>query len=254
MMTNAGSWKRAAVVCLGAGMLMPLAPLAMAAESGVTVYGVISSALRTTSNIDGKGGNKTEVVASGIGGSRLGISGTEDLDGGNKAIFQLESGFGTDTGKAEYDILFGRQAYVGLSGAWGSLTFGRQYNAVNTVGWSFNPLDQSWGNYWSDPYYTGGDIFMQGYRINNSVIYKRTVGPVSLQWPKTSGSGRRSQPWLTSKTERHFHGSVLPLAEGLFFSSERARAPRPSSVRDHGPSGQPAADERLLIHYVCSPP
>jgi len=210
MMTNAGSWKRAAVVCLGAGMLMPVAPLAMAAESGVTVYGVISSALRTTSNIDGKGGNKTEVVASGIGGSRLGISGTEDLGGGNKAIFQLESGFGTDTGQPEYGILFGRQAFVGLSGSWGSLTFGRQYNAVNNVGWSFNPLDQSWGNYWSDPYYTGGDIFMQGYRINNSVIYKRTIGPVSLQLDY--GAGEQTGGGTRGST---FGGGIMYSKDGL---------------------------------------
>lgn len=208
-MKDPGSWKSAAAgAWLSASMLVPLT--AAAATPGITMYGVISSALRYTSDIDGRHDNKTEVVASGIGGSRLGISGAEDLGGGNQAVFQLESGFGTDTGKAEYDILFGRQAYVGLSGAWGSLTFGRQYNAVNTVGWSFNPLDQSWGNYWSDPFYTGGDIFMQGYRINNSVVYKRTIGPLSVQLDYGAGE----QPGSASRGTT-FGGGIMFQRDGL---------------------------------------
>lgn len=158
-----------------------LLPAAAQAQSNVTLYGVISTAVRYTSNIDGNHNNLAELVASGIGGSRWGLKGTEDLGGGNHAIFTLENGFGTDDGKTAYNALFGRQAFMGLSGDWGSLTLGRQYNALNNIGWAFDPLDQSWGNFWSDPLYTGGDIFFQGYRVNNSLVYKRTAGPFSVQ-------------------------------------------------------------------------
>ncbi len=167
-----------ATLWLLAGTLLPAASHA---QSSVTLYGVISTAVRYTSNIDGRHGNLTELVSSGIGGSRWGLRGDEDLGGGQHAVFVLENGFGTDDGKTAYNALFGRQAYVGLSGEWGALTFGRQYNALNNVGWSFNPLDQSWGNFWSDSLYLGGDIFFQGYRINNSVVYRRTAGPFTVQ-------------------------------------------------------------------------
>ncbi len=170
--------KHRASLWLLAGTLLPAAAQA---EPGVTLYGVISTAVRYTSNLDGRHDNQAELVSSGIGGSRWGLKGTEELGGGNQAVFLLENGFGTDDGRTAYNALFGRQAYAGLTGTWGSLTFGRQYNALNNIGWAFNPLDQSWGNFWSDPLYTGGDIFFQDYRINHSVVYKHTLGPVSVQ-------------------------------------------------------------------------
>jgi len=174
--------RQPASLWLLAGALLPAALCTPSyAQSNVTLYGVVSTAVRYTSNIDGKHNDLAELVSSGIGGSRWGLKGNEDLGGGNQAVFLLENGFGTDDGKTAYNALFGRQAYVGLSGDWGALTFGRQYNALNNIGWAFDPLDQSWGNFWSDPLYTGGDIFFQGYRVNNSVVYKRTAGPVSFQ-------------------------------------------------------------------------
>jgi predicted porin len=62
-------------------------------------------------------------------GSRWGLRGTEDLGGGLKALFVLESGFNSGNGTSgQGGALFGRQAFVGLSkDGIGSLTFGRQY-------------------------------------------------------------------------------------------------------------------------------
>lgn len=171
MKTPASLW------LLAAGLL----PCAAYAEPGVTLYGIVSSAVRYTSNIDGNHHDQAALVSGGMVGSRFGLKGDEDLGGGNHAIFQLESGFGSDDGRAAYNAFFGRQAWVGLSGNWGSLTVGRQYNALNNIGWAFNPLDRGWGNFWSDPLYIGGDIFFQDYRVNNSVVYQRTLGPVTVQ-------------------------------------------------------------------------
>lgn len=230
-MKDTGTWKGAAAgALLATGMLVALPA---SADPGVTMYGVISSALRYTSDIDGRHNDQTEVTASGIGGSRLGIKGAEDLGGGNQAIFQLESGFGTDSGKPEYGILFGRQAYVGLAGAWGSLTVGRQYHAVNNVGWTFNPLDQGWGNYWSDPFYSGGDIFMQGYRIDNSVVYKHTRGPLSVQLDYGAGE----QPGGGAGRGATFGGGILyqrdGLALGLAYDRRRAAAEGGNTVGNY---------------------
>jgi predicted porin len=56
-------------------------------------------------------------------GSRWGLRGIEDLGGGLKGIFTLESGFNVDDGKmGQSGRLFGRAAYVGLQNQWGRLT------------------------------------------------------------------------------------------------------------------------------------
>jgi predicted porin len=169
-----------------------LLPCAAHADAGVTLYGIVSTAVRYTSNIDARHRDQLALVSGGMVGSRFGLKGDEDLGGGNHAIFQLENGFGSDDGRTSYNALFGRQAWVGLSGNWGSLTFGRQYNALNNIGWAFDPLDQGWGNFWSDPLYIGGDIFFQDYRIDNSVVYQRTVGPFSVQLDYGAGEQRGS--------------------------------------------------------------
>jgi predicted porin len=94
------------------------------AQTNVTMYGVLDMALQHEND----GVNSTTALDSGIqSGSRLGFKGTEDLGGGLKANFDLEAGVNADTGtSSQGGILFGRQAWVGLSGGFGSLRLGRQ--------------------------------------------------------------------------------------------------------------------------------
>ncbi|MCS6766965.1 MAG: porin [Candidatus Protistobacter heckmanni] len=66
-----------------------------------------------------------------LSGSRFGPRGSEDLGGGTKAIFTLESGFNLGSGASEQGgRLFGRQAFVGVDSRSGALTLGRQYNLL----------------------------------------------------------------------------------------------------------------------------
>ena len=59
----------------------------------------------------------------------MGFRGTEDLGNGLQAFFVLENGLAMDTGTQQQGGRpFGRQANVGLKGAWGSITLGRQLN------------------------------------------------------------------------------------------------------------------------------
>lgn len=61
--------------------------------------------------------------------SRFGLRGSEDLGGGLRATFVLESGFAADSGVFNYGgRLFGRQSNVALSNANWSVTLGRQYD------------------------------------------------------------------------------------------------------------------------------
>ena len=99
-------------------------PMAVLAQSTVTLYG----RLNTTLESQKRDGVRKTVVADNA--SRFGFRGEEDLGGGMKAVFRLESGFRSDTGQT-YDFegtskLFGREATVGLSGGFGTVRLGQQ--------------------------------------------------------------------------------------------------------------------------------
>lgn len=80
-------------------------------------------------------------------GSRWGLRGTEDLGGGTRAVFTLESGFTANDGRsAQGGRLFGRQATVGLANdAWGQLDLGRQTNIASKYFASIDPFGPSFG-------------------------------------------------------------------------------------------------------------
>ena len=116
--------------------LLAMAALAAAcgvqAQSNVTIYGVLDSGVEHLTNVGATRSGLTRMPGLGVSvPSRLGFRGTEDLGGGLKAVFTLESGFGTDTGTLNQGgRFFGRQAFVGLSGSWGAVTLGRQYSML----------------------------------------------------------------------------------------------------------------------------
>lgn len=99
------------------------------AQSSVTLYGVLDAGIAYQSNVSGK--SLWQMHSGGIDQSRFGLRGSEDLGGGLKAIFTLESGFNLGNGKfANNNGMFNRQAFVGLSSNYGTVTLGRQYDSV----------------------------------------------------------------------------------------------------------------------------
>jgi predicted porin len=100
------------------------------AQSQVTVYGLIDAALAHVDNVDAAGHSVTKMPSlSGSLPSRIGFRGTEELGGGLAAVFTLESGFNPDVGTlGQGGRIFGRQAWVGLRGNWGTLQLGRILN------------------------------------------------------------------------------------------------------------------------------
>lgn len=84
--------RRLAVVCVLCG-----APLAHAQTgSGVTLYGLADAGITSVSGL--KAGTVTQLASGIMEGSRWGMKGNEDLGGGYKAIFTLESRVELDTG------------------------------------------------------------------------------------------------------------------------------------------------------------
>ncbi|WP_429326331.1 porin [Paraburkholderia sp. GAS348] len=113
----------------GAALALALAGGSAFAQSSVTLYGIVDTGVSYYNN-SARGGSFIGVpTLTGEVPSRWGMRGTEDLGGGYKAFFVLENGFQPGTGTLNYGgRLFGRQANVGLSSAFGSLTLGRQMN------------------------------------------------------------------------------------------------------------------------------
>jgi predicted porin len=139
------------------------------AQNSITLYGLIDEGLDYTSNASGHG--TFAMVSGDTYGSRFGLKGTEDLGDGLKAIFRLENGFNTNSGKlGQGGLMFGRQAYVGLSSdQYGTFTMGRQYDPTIDM-WSVFTAAGNWeGDLASHPYDNDNADF--DYRINNSVKY-----------------------------------------------------------------------------------
>ena len=97
-----------------------------AAQSSVTVYGIVDAGF--VAERGGAAGSVNKLTSGIASGSRIGFKGTDDLGGGLSALFLLENGFNVDGGSlGQGGLLFGRQAFVGLSGGFGTVTLGRQY-------------------------------------------------------------------------------------------------------------------------------
>ena len=141
------------------------------AQSNVTIYGVLDTSVEHLSNVAG-GGSVTRMPGlSGSTPSMLGFRGTEDLGSGLKAVFTLESGFGVDSGTLNQGgRFFGRQAFVGLSGDWGSLTLGRQYSMLF---WSQIGIDILGPNAYGT---SALDSYNPNARADNAIAYRGKFG------------------------------------------------------------------------------
>ncbi|AJZ56983.1 gram-negative porin family protein [Paraburkholderia fungorum] len=139
------------------------------AQSSVTLYGVVDEGFNYTNNVGGK--HDYELQSGYAQGSRWGLKGAEDLGGGTKAIFQLENGFNLNNGRlGQGGLLFGRQAYVGVSNAtFGTVTLGRQYDSVVDY-LAQTTANGNWAGYlFSHPF--DNDNTDNSFRVNNTVKY-----------------------------------------------------------------------------------
>lgn len=103
--------------------------------TGLTLYGVVDLGLRHASGLTAANAPAPashHSLGSGIHTtSRWGVRGSEDLGGGARALFNLESGLNADSGApANSAKYFDRASWVGLQTAWGTLALGRQTKAL----------------------------------------------------------------------------------------------------------------------------
>jgi predicted porin len=111
---------------------------AATAQSSVTMYGRVD--LSVGKNL----GQQAKGMFNGSG-SRLGMRGVEDLGGGLKGLFNIESRFDADTGSAQnvsgatdrrapsglnFNRFWGARSIVGVEGGFGQVTLGREYTTA----------------------------------------------------------------------------------------------------------------------------
>ena len=164
--------KHVAVAMTAAG----LAATAAHAQSSVTLYGIVDSGLiyQNSSTSPGSTTGGHSAVKMSPGGwalSRFGLKGNEDLGGGTKAIFQLESSVNATNGTSQFaGGIFTRQSWVGLSDpTYGTLTAGRQYTAYFTLLSPYSPA--LWLTGFSGAHPGDIDSLDMSYRANNSLVY-----------------------------------------------------------------------------------
>ena len=107
-----------------------LLALAGAAQAQVTIYGLVDVGMAKTTTEDAAG-TDASLKFGGNSTTRVGLKGSTDLGSGIKGNFQLETSAIDIDGKLGKDalgdqVLFGRQAWVGVSGAFGEVRAGRQ--------------------------------------------------------------------------------------------------------------------------------
>jgi predicted porin len=157
-------------------LLAACASSASHAQSSVVLYGVFDTGVEYVTNVGPQKSSSVHMpTLTASLPSLWGLRGKEDLGGGLSAVFVLESGFAPSQGTLNQGgRLFGRQAYVGLSGRWGTLTLGRQYSQIF---WAVLTGDTLAPNIYAaadlDPYLTQP-------RVDNAIAYTFTSSGLTV--------------------------------------------------------------------------
>lgn len=189
---------------------MPAAALAQ--STNVTLYGIADAGIEVLSHaVDGTNtGTVTRMNSGNLSGSRWGLRGTEDLGGGLKGVFVLESGFDIDTGRSGQGTrLFGRAAYVGLQGGFGAVTLGRQQNSLYDLFGAYDPMGVG-------PRYTlnSVDSAFNG-RADNAIKYTGKFGGLTATSFYSFGRDGGGEVPGEAKVGRNFGGGLAYAAGGF---------------------------------------
>ncbi|MEO7055696.1 MAG: porin [Caldimonas sp.] len=167
-------------ILAGAAIAALACGTAAQAQSAV-LYGLIDA---SGSHVRPLGGDSRWQLDNGnLTRSYLGFRGSDDLGGGLRAVYKLESYLRVDTGSAgrsDGDAFFAREASVGLSGAFGTTVLGRNPSPLWLSTINFNPFGESIGFSPSVRQYFGGTV-LGDTRWNNSISYNNNASDAPLR-------------------------------------------------------------------------
>lgn len=130
--------KKLLMAAVGAALVA--GPMVAAHAAGATLYGHLHMSMDRFDNDV----NEEGFMAN--NSSRFGIKGDEDLGGGLKAIYQVESGvFAADEGTGGFGGTL-RNTFVGFSGDWGAVKLGRHDTPYKDLGRKLDNFNEQVGD------------------------------------------------------------------------------------------------------------
>ena len=118
--------KKLIAIAIAGAMSAPFA----ANASEATIYGVMDMSIDRHDNGD-TGNDNDSATGVSSNSSRIGLKGAEDLGGGMKAIWQVESQINVGNGTTEWG---GRNTFAGLAGSFGTFILGKHDTPLKTTG------------------------------------------------------------------------------------------------------------------------
>jgi predicted porin len=205
--------------------LIALAALAVvsaaSAQSSVSLYGRLDASVAVSST---ETSSVAKLSQTGVNSSNLntqfwGLKGSEDLGGGLKANFKLESEFAIDTGAVgTSNTLFERQAYVGVSGGFGEVRLGRNYTAYDNLAGALNHTLDTNINVTKVVATTG--LAQYTNRVSNSVHYSSpTFSGVSGTASYAFGEDKTAALSATNNTSVQVRYAQGPLMVGAAYQN-----------------------------------
>ena len=185
------------------------------AQSTVTLYGLADVFVGSFKTDDVR---NNELRSGGFATSRIGFKGTEDLGGGLKANFQIETTVAMDA--PSRTSLGDRQAWVGLSGGFGEVQLGRVWTPYDDtralINDTFNANFASSFNVW------------EGYidRTSNGVRYNTpSFGGLTGSFAYAFGEDKTTTTKASNLTSFSLNYANGPIAAGLAHQIEKDTNP-----------------------------
>ena len=181
-------------------------PASLPPPSLMTFYGKLD--LFAEANWGGSQGSRLAMESGGMNGSRVGVKGASDLGGNVKLVYTLEAGFFGNNGRPAQSSggntrLFGRQAYVGVEGRLGKLTFGRQYSPYFLETIRFDSFENGYGSPTND-----GNVKPGPTRYDSAVVY------AAPKYRGFTGTGMVALGGKTGKSDENALGLSLNYTQG----------------------------------------
>jgi predicted porin len=200
-----------------------------AAQSSVTLYGIVDVGVEVINHVPttgGKNGTQFSEISGGAQTSRWGLRVTEDLGGGYRTLAVLENGFDATKGTLNNaGRLFGRAAYVGLTTPMGTLTLGRHPTLIYEFALAYDPVAPA---VFSSPAFDPAFVA----RADNSVEYRNDAqllgGKLSLNalysfgYDSVAGVGPVAGDYRVGKEESallNYKRGILSI--GLLFDEQK---------------------------------
>ncbi|CAH0354487.1 porin [Aquabacterium sp. CECT 9606] len=187
------------------------------AQSSVTLYGVVDASIE---NVKGDKG-VTRVSSDNLATSRLGFKGSEDLGGGLRANFALETAVKSDTGANGGGTarFFDRAAWVGLQGGFGELRLGRIDSSIGALAGDTKILGAQAYDDFKIAKTRAGDSYR---RVDNAITYLLpTFLPgltAQLQYSTAVGTAAATGTELSGVDAGKAYGLNIKYAAGPFFA------------------------------------